>query len=263
MKKSILIFCFLATALAGFTQKTIINDPNAQARDMKNFHGVEVSNAIDLYLSQGEEESVVVSAKDVKFRDKIQTEVVNGILKIYYEHETWKLFQSGNKKLRAYVSIKNIDRLTASGASDVYISGQINFSNLHIGLSGASDLKMTDNASITGNMLDMNLSGASDFHGSVKVNELKLDQSGASDAIISGTVANGTNIEASGASDVKGFDLVTDNCTARVSGASDVKITVNKELNAHATGASSIHYKGGAVIRDLHSSGASSVSRKG
>jgi hypothetical protein len=263
MKKILFVFFTALSVISTRAQKTIVNDPNAQVRNVKDFHGVEVSNAIDLYLSQSDEESVVVSAKDIKYRDKIQTEVVDGILKIYYERESWKLWQNSNKKLRAYVSIKTINRLKASGASDVYISGSIHVTDIVIGMSGASDLKMTDNGVIEGNKLEMNLSGASDFHGTVKLNELKMDQSGASDADIHGSVTNATNIECSGASDVKGFDLVTDNCTAKATGASDVKITVNKELNAHASGASSIYYKGNAVIRDLHSSGASSVSKKG
>jgi len=61
---------------------------------------------------------------------------------------------------------------------------------------------------------------------------------------------------------VKGYELVTDNCSVRASGASDIRISVNKELNAHLSGASSVYYKGDAVIKDLHSSGASNVSRK-
>ena len=88
-----------------------------------------------------------------------------------------------------------------------------------------------------------------------------MNLSGASDVSISGT-ASVVNIESSGASDVKAFDLVTDMCTAKASGASDVNITVNKELNAHASGASDIYYKGSAVIKDMQSSGASNVGRK-
>ena len=45
-------------------QRTVINDPNAEVRQVKGFHGIEVSNSINLYLSQGEEETVVVSAND-------------------------------------------------------------------------------------------------------------------------------------------------------------------------------------------------------
>ena len=107
----------------------------------------------------------------------------------------------------------------------------------------------------------IHLSGACDFTGKVKADVLKLNLSGASDAKISGT-AGTVVIESSGASDLKGYDLVTDICKVNVSGASDVFITVNTELTASASGASDINYKGNALIKDIKSSGASSVSRK-
>ena len=221
-----------------YAQKAIVNDPNAGVRNVKGFHAIRVSNAIDLYLTQGEEEAVAVSAKDPKFRDRIRTEVENGVLKIWFDNEGWS-WDNGNRELKAYVSCKTLDKLAASGASNVTVSGEI-----------------------TGDRLELHLSGASDFNGSVKFKELSIDQSGASDITINGSVGN-LQIDASGASDTKGFDLISDNCSAHVSGASDIKITVNKELNVHASGASSVSYKGSAVIRDLKSSGASGISKKG
>jgi hypothetical protein len=78
---------------------------------------------------------------------------------------------------------------------------------------------------------------------------------------VSGTAMQLT-IDASGASDFRGFELSTDYCDAKASGASDINITVNKELSAHASGASDVQYKGGGVIKEIKSSGASSVSKK-
>jgi hypothetical protein len=235
-----LIFFILGISLVGsaFGQNSVINDPNAEVRNVRNFHAIAVSNAIDLYLSQSDSEAVAVSAKEIKYRDRIQTKVEDGVLKIMLDKEGW-MWSGGNRKLKAYVSFKKLDKLGASGASDVYVNGVI-----------------------TGDHLDLHLSGASDFKGAVQLHELSIDQSGASDITINGSVAKLT-LEASGASDTKGFELVTDNCSIHASGASDISITVNKELNAHASGASSINYKGEGVIRDLHSSGASSVSKKG
>ncbi|HTQ26854.1 MAG TPA: head GIN domain-containing protein [Puia sp.] len=232
-----LLFTVLATA-EGYAQKAIINDPNAERRYAYNFRAIEVSSAIDLYLSQDDQEAVAVSAKDVKSRDRIKTEVSNGVLKIWYDSEGWK-WDHGNRMLKAYVSFKTLERLSASGASNVFVDGFI-----------------------SGNRFDLRLSGASDFKGGVKLDDLKIDQSGASDVSISGSVKT-VSINASGASDVKGYELVTDSCSVKATGASDIHISVNKELNAHASGASSIYYKGDAVIRELHSSGASSVSKKG
>ncbi|HRO45094.1 head GIN domain-containing protein [Agriterribacter sp.] len=219
-------------------EKVFVNDRNAQPRNVAgSFSAISVAGSIDLYLSQSDEEVVVVSAAETKYRDRIVTEVINGELKIYYNDKGLQ-WSSGNKKLKAYVSFKTIQKLTASGASDVYVNGVVKADALKI-----------------------NLSGSSDFKGAVDVNHLSLDQSGSSDSRISGRTAN-LKIEVSGASDVKGYDLAADYCEASASGASDIQITVTKELTATASGASDIYYKGQGITRNIKSSGASSVARR-
>jgi len=230
---------FISGLLAGFSiaalaQKTI-NDSNAEKRNVSNFHGVEISGGIDLYLSQGEE-TVAVSASEAKFRDKIRTEVKNGVLKIWYETNSNLHLDWGNRKLKAYVSFKNLDVLEASGGSDIKVEGSIDVSKL-----------------------SMTVSGGSDFDGKVNISDLKVDASGGSDVDISGT-AKTINIDASGGSDFKGYELATDNCTVDASGGSDVYITVNKELNAESSGGSDIYYKGNGLIKNLKS-GSSSIKK--
>ncbi len=237
MKKFFLSIAVLLFASLAFAQQTMITDANAEQRTLSgSFNAIKISGGIDLYLSQYETESIAVSASEDQFRDRIKTVIENGTLKIYFDGD--KFWNSGNKKLKAYVSFKNLENLTASGASDVVVTGAITVPALRIDCSGASD-----------------------FKGAVKVDKLTIELSGASDAKISGS-ASEVSIQSSGASDVKAYELVTENCTAKASGASDINITVNKELNVHASGASDVFYKGSAVIRDLHSSGASTVAKK-
>jgi len=237
--KSLYLYLLLTTmATAAVAQETIIKDANAQKRDVAGFHAINVSNAVDLYLSQGNEDGVAVSASEPKYRDNIRTVVKDGVLRIWYENVGHGFSMNiGNKKLRAYVSVKTLSHLEASGASDVMISGTLSSPSLDVRLSGASDLK-----------------------GAVAAGSLKVSISGASDITIKGS-ANALSIDASGASDFKGYELVTQTCDITASGASDIKITCDKESNANASGASDIHIKGNGVIRNMHSSGASSVKK--
>ncbi len=227
--------CF---ALFATAQKEIVNDANAEIREIdKSFNSIKISSGIDLFLSQSDNEAVAVSASENKYKEEIKTVVENNTLKIYYfGSRNWN---KDRKNLRVYVSFKNLESIDASAACDIQVAGVIKVPALLI-----------------------NMSGASGFKGAVDVTDLKIDLSGASDVTIKGIAAS-VRIESSGASDVNGYDLVTDFCTAKVSGASDVNITVNKELNASASGASDISYKGDAVIKDKHTSGASSVGKKG
>ena len=239
MKKIQVLLVGMLVSAVLFAQKTI-NDPNAEARKLSGFHAIKVSNAFDVYISQGNEDAVAISASKPEYREKIITKVENGVLIIRFDDDKkfWKGWNSDRQKLKAYISIKKIDKLDVSGACDVFFEDGISAEEFVVNLSGASDLK-----------------------GKIDVKKLNMDISGASDATISGVAATVT-IEASGASDFKGFDLVTNFCDAKASGASSVNITVNKELSAHASGASSVRFKGEGLIRDIKTSGASNVTRK-
>ena len=235
MKKIASILYCLVFSVALWAQQPI-SDPNAQVREAKNFHAIHLGDAFDVYLTQGDEEKVVVSARDQKDVADIIVEVKNEVLRISYDRKKW---YKGNKKLKAYISFKKIDELVVSGACDVDIAGT---------LSAPDDLKIE-------------LSGASDLTGKIEVGHgLSFELNGASDAKISGKATN-LVIDASGASSFKGFQFAVDNCSAKASGASGIQITVNKELSAKASGASSIDYKGAGVMRDIKTSGASGVSR--
>ncbi|HMC99607.1 MAG TPA: head GIN domain-containing protein [Ferruginibacter sp.] len=239
--KKILFALSIFASLCAKAQNEMVVDPNAEVRTLNgSFSSIKVNGAIDVYVSQSDNEAVAVSASEDKFIRKIHTEVDNGVLKIYYEKEGGLHFgiNTKDRKLKAYVSFKDISKLDINGACDVHVAGMI-----------------------TESKLQLSCSGASSFNGNVKVDDLEMDLSGASDIRIGGS-AKTVDISSTGASDVKGFDLQTDVCTAKASGASDINITVNKELNAHATGASSIMFKGEGAIKDRHSSGASSIERK-
>ena len=236
MKKIIFVLPVMLFSFAVVAQQPI-SDPNVQVREAKNFHSIHLSSAFKVMLTQGNEETVAVSAADQKDLKDIIVEVKNGVLYVGWDHKM--KWGKGNKKLKAYISFKKIDELDISGACKVEMTGSIK---------ADGDFKL-------------DLSGASDLTGKIEVvKKLTADLSGASDAKITGS-ATEMKIDASGASSFKGFDFSVDYCSAEASGASDIKITVNKELSARASGASDVDYKGAGVIRDIKTSGASSVSR--
>jgi hypothetical protein len=236
MKKVLFAALLILSAALVNAQKTI-NDPNAEVRNVSGFHAIHVSNSFQVFISQSGQEALAVSSTEKEDMGKIMTKVENGVLKIWLEDKS--KWWPKNRKLKAYISVKQIDELKGSGATDFVIEGELNTANLKVSLSGASDLK-----------------------GKLNVNgTLHANMSGASDISITG-VASEFIVDASGASDVKAYDFSTNTCQVEASGASGVKITVNKELSAKLSGASSVSYKGSAMIRDIKTSGASSISRK-
>jgi hypothetical protein len=227
-------FLLITILLVSGVHAQTINDPNAEARTAKDFHSINISNAFDVYLSQGNEEALAVSSSDKDFVKMISTEVRNGVLFIAVEKNKW---YKGNKKLKAYISFKKLEKINISGACDVFITKKLKADDLKIDLSGASDMK----GEVEAKTLDIDISGASDMTLTGKATQLKVD--------------------ASGASNFKGEGFAVDYCNADASGASDIKITVNKELSANVSGASDLRYKGEGLIRDIRTSGAGSVKR--
>jgi hypothetical protein len=232
----LLLSCCLLLVSAGLANaQQTISDPNAQVRTVEAFSSIAVSSGIDLYLTPGETETVVVSASEDKYRDKIITKVENGVLKIYYD---WKnniqINWNSRRVMKAYVSYKTLEKLSAGGGSDVFVvNGTIKQTNLNVSLSGGSD-----------------------FKGRLEVDKLVFAQSGGSDSDISGT-AKTASISISGGSDMDAYSLTVADCTVNASGGSDVSVTVTNKLTASASGGSDISYKGDCELAKSASGGGS------
>ncbi len=231
-----LLIALIAFSFTSARAQTVINDKNVQQRDVNKFWGIKVSGGIDLYISQSNDYALAVSASEEKYLDEIVTTISDGILTISQKNTGFRM--SGDRKLRAYVSFKELESLEATGASDIIINDELK-----------------------SNALRMKLSGASDIRGKVDIENLVMNISGASTLKLNGHTTNLT-LEASGASDLKNYELSVDNCIAVVSGASDIRLTINKSISAKASGASTLYYKGQPQQRNVESSGASSIAQR-
>ncbi len=224
-------------SLSVFAQQNQFNDANATARALTaGFNAIHVSSGIDLYLSQGNTESLAVSASDPKYLDRLKTEVVNGTLKIYFDNKgmSWK---TGKKSLKAYVSFKTLEKLLASAGSDVHVTGTIE----------------------TGK-LDLEVSSGAAFKGNVQAKTLLADVSSGAEITITGS-AEKLTVKASSGADFEGYGFTADFCDAKAGSGASVHITISKELNAKAGSGADIRYKGTALIRDISTSGGGAVKR--
>ncbi|HRI22624.1 MAG TPA: DUF2807 domain-containing protein, partial [Panacibacter sp.] len=175
MQKMILgLSLFFVLMSTGIHAQNLVYDENAKVRKVGNFNGVSVSSGIKLYISQGKEQAVAVSADDAQYIDRIITEVKDGILKIRVESKMWNNWNWGNKKLKAYVTVTNLTYLGASGGSIAKIVDEISVDDL-----------------------DTDFSGGSIVEGKLKGNSFTADLSGGSIATLSG-LFDKARIEASG-----------------------------------------------------------------
>src|ERR1700712_3613461 len=117
--------------VAGYSQ----SDNARQSRSLQGFHGVAVSDGINLYLSSGPEAVSVSANKET--REHIITEVSGGILEIHME-ENWN---HSTGTVNVYVSIPNLKTLEGSGGGDIVFENLIKAEELDIRLSGGGNLK--------------------------------------------------------------------------------------------------------------------------
>lgn len=237
MKKIVLTFIAITSLLGMQAQKTIM-DENAVVKKVGSFKAISVASGIDLYLSQGNEEKVAISAAKQDDLEKIVVEVIDGTLKISYDWKSNFRFTWSDRKMKAYVSFTKLEKLSASGGSDVFVDGLIKVPKLNLQVSGGAD-----------------------FKGKIEVNDLIAGASGGSDIDISGNAITAM-IDVSGGSDFRGTNLETETCDADASGGSDVYITVTKNLKADASGGSDIYYKGNASVK-TRKSGGSDIRKRG
>ncbi len=227
-----LIGMIAAIPTTTFAKRDIRGNGNVkkETRTVSSFDAIDVSSAFDIYLTQGNNESLEIEADD-NLLDVIITEVRGGVLKIYVKENI-----RNSKTMKAYISFKMLSSIELSGACDLIGQNNFKFDNLDIEVSGASDI-------------EMNMTAA----------KVYLDLSGASDIEFAGS-ANTMVIDASGATDLHALDFEVKECSIDASGASTIRVFVTEDLSVDASGASTVRYKGKPGIQ-MDVSGASSIRR--
>lgn len=210
------------------------DDISTRYENYENYDMIDASSAFSVYITfSDDEESIEIEAND-NLHEYIEVKKINNTLHVGLKNNV-SIRRSAT--LNAYITTKHIDAFSGSGASRFIIETPLE----------------TNEASVY-------LSGASIFTGDLEVETLTTDLSGASVMNVSG-IAGILNIEASGASAFKDYGFATDNLAAEISGASNLHLTVNEKISIDASGASSLQYKGAAVIQHQHLSGASSIKK--
>jgi hypothetical protein len=235
MKTSLFPFRSLLLALMALLFTLTVRAQTRQTRQVGTFSGIQINGALTATIRQGSETSVVVET-DEDLQGKIITEVERGVLKIHRDKKfNWKDFN--NKKVKIWIVCPELTSLEVHGASEV--KGESAFV--------ANEFKLT-------------VSGASNVTLGLSTKELRAQASGASSIRLIGR-ADRQQINLSGASSFQGYDLESKHTEVKASGASSAKVQVSEELEAQVSGASGLRYKGSPRVRNVQSSGASSIKK--
>lgn len=227
---------FMALSSCDVWEHNVIPSSDVSTRDytLSNYKGIEASHAFKVFVTFSDnEESIEIEAND-NLHEYIEVRVENNALVIGIRPG---INISRSPKLNAFITTKDLSYYSGSGATKFQLNNTTAISNVSIYLSGASS-----------------------FSGVVETEELNVDLSGSSSINISG-LADKIEADLSGASTIRDYNMHTGIFKVELSGASSAYLTIDEQIDVRASGASKLHYKGGANIIHQDLSGASSVKK--
>ncbi len=179
-----------------------------------SFSTIKATEGLDVYLTQSEEESVIVEA-DENLLELIVVEVVDDILKI---HTKTNIGRAKAKKVT--VSFKDISSIISTSGSDVYSTNVISVEHLDLKSTSGSDMKLE-----------------------VETDVLNCKSTSGSDMKLSGKTVK-LIAEATSGSDIKAADLIAESSHVKATSGADITVNTSKELTAKATSGGDIKYYG-------------------
>lgn len=203
-----------------------------ETRTAGNFTGVRVSSGVDVYLKQGNDESLTVEA-DENLHEYIITTVKDGILHVYNDANVLHA-----ERERVYVTMKEINSVKTSSAGDVVGQSPVRTDRLELSASSAGDIKLE-----------------------VYAKEIKINISSSGDMTLNGE-ADMLEADLSSAGDLNAYDLRVREADVSASSAGNADVNVSEKITARASSAGDINYTGNPKYINSHSSSAGGVHKR-
>lgn len=245
----VLIPCVVLLCACGLDQVDGSGTPLEEERSIGDARAVAVHGEGLLRLVQGSETSLRIEGDDNIVR-LLRSETADGVLTlgpadgVNVDPETPIVY---------HLSLPHIESVETSGATRAEV-GAVESERFSLRTSGASHAEAE---SIAADRIVVESSGASSIEASLESSAARVVLSGSSHIDLRGRTGE-QEIDASGASEYRGSALRSHRSEVRASGSSSAAVFADESLVVEGSGASSVHYAGGArLTRSL--SGAASV----
>lgn len=188
-----------------------------EARPVSNFENITFSGVGEMFITQGETESLTLEAED-NIAAIITTEVKDDTLTIGFTQNNINLRPT--QPIKFNVSVKTLNNIRITGAGNIYMPA-LQTEQFALRISGAGNVKID------------NLDAA----------DLTVILSGAGNTGVGGQV-NSQTIELTGVGNYGARDLSSQSATVLVSGAGNATVWAQKSLDAEISGFGSVNYYG-------------------
>jgi hypothetical protein len=195
---------------------------------LPDFDAIVINMAADVFLTQGDEQSVTVEAK-ANIIDEIERRVSGGV----WEIETDRCVRDADQ-VTIFITIPNLRMVRVAGSGDVV--GETHFT--------VGDIKLE-------------ISGSGDIDLGLTADDVEAKISGSGNIMLDGQ-ADELDITISGSGEVRAFDLPVRECAVVISGSGDAEVTVDELLTIRISGSGDVFYRGNPTL-DISISGSGDV----
>ncbi|QPF76047.1 DUF2807 domain-containing protein [Roseateles sp. DAIF2] len=199
------------------------------------FTRLEISGAADVRLLQGERDEVFIAGGE-EVQKSVELELRRGRLEIQ-PTGGWKFWRSA--RLQIEVTVKQLEQLELSGASDLHAPGPFRAERLTIGISGAGLVRFDD----------------------LQAETLRFGISGAGDGQLRGQV-RALALSVSGKGKLMAEQLRTDTAAVTISGVGNAALWVTQNLRVNVSGVGTVDYWGRPQV-SRSSSGMATINARG
>jgi hypothetical protein len=246
----------LACATLNATAVTGSGEIVTRTIDVSRFDVVTLAASGDVYIEQGNTESLTIEADD-NILPLLRNRVIAGEL-ILDTRPNQSLTPS--QPIIYRLTVKDLSRLTLNGSGNFFID-PLEAKMIEISLGGSGNISFED---LTAEKVSIELKGS----GNIDIEELAADQietsmPGSGNITLNGQAAL-QDVSISGSGSYRAADLETARAEIKIPGSADVFVWVLEELNTDVDGSGEIHYFGSPTIHEsgLGSGNLSSLGEK-
>ncbi len=215
----------------------------AEERPVSDFDRVSLRGVGDVFITQGEETSLIVEASD-NLIEYIETEVRNGTLILDFTDEAKRRDKQHFEPITFTVSMKDVSGLDISGAGDI-LAETLDAERMELVISGAGDIVV---GSLDANTLEVHLHGAGDVVvSSLDAEELAVHLNGAGDVVLAGRVVE-QDVHVNGAGDYDAAELESQMALVAVNGVGDAIVWATNSLDVRIPGTGDVEFRGDPQI---------------
>jgi len=209
----------------------------SEARQVADFHSVEINYPVEVTIQQGTSTSVKVDAED-NLLPQLTTRVSGNTLFIENNQRDWSKRVNPTRPVRITMTVKDLQKVDFPSAGTLRVE-KFQAKALEISISGAGTVNLSD---LTAQSLTVNLSGAGTITASGSVDRL--------------------NVDISGVGSFRGGDLASQSADITISGAGSATAWVKSSLSVNISGTGSVNYYGSPSVQ-RNVSGLGSVNSRG